>query len=165
MSGHAKKLTTKPIQRRGKIDALKAYQLRVQHRMSYQQIADHLDCSKGSVIQRLKQFSETVHSPEDKAAFESIRAQAMTAVEEQLIASLLDTDKLAKASLNNVAYAFQQIHTARRLEEGKSTENKSIITAMLDSAHDKLYSTGKYVESPQVVDSNPAKIMDEPVTD
>lgn len=56
-----------------------------------------------------------------------------------MIASLADPEKLAKASLNNVAYAFQQVHTARRLEEGKSTENKSIITAMLDGAHDKLY--------------------------
>lgn len=165
MSGKANKLTTKPIQRRGKIDALKAYQLRVNHRMSYQQIADQLDCSKGSVIQRLKQFSETVHSPADKAAFDGIRVQAMSAVEEQLIASLSDPDKIAKASLNNVAYAFQQIHTARRLEEGKSTENKSIISAMLDGAHNKLFASEHYVSTPQVVDSNPATITDESVTD
>lgn len=89
----------------------------------------------------------------------------MSAAEEQLIASLLDPDKIAKASLNNVAYAFQQIHTARRLEEGKSTENKSIISAMLDGAHNRLFASDKYVAPSQPVDSNPAKIMDEPVTD
>ena len=37
-----------------------------------------------------------------------------------------DEEKLKKASLNNVAYAFNQIHTARRLEQGLSTGNVAI---------------------------------------
>jgi len=43
---------------------------------------------------------------------------------------LNDPDKMEKASLNNVAYALTQVHTALRLEEGKSTANVSYADAL-----------------------------------
>jgi transcriptional regulator with XRE-family HTH domain len=130
---------TTPIKRKGKIDVLEAYRLRTQHGLTHQQIADHLGVAKASVTQRLAQFSAMVHTPAEKQQFDSIRVQALTSIEEQLMSCLLQPDKLAKASLNNVAYAFQQIHTARRLEEGKATENVSVLTRLLDSAHAELH--------------------------
>ena len=42
--------------------------------------------------------------------------------ERVLIGNLLDPEKLKKASVNNLAYAFTQIHNAGRLEAGLSTE-------------------------------------------
>lgn len=138
--------TSAPTRRRSKLDPLKVYQLRVNNRLSYNQIADQLDCSKSSVIECLQRFSQTIHSPDDKSAYEAIRVQAMTTVEEKLMASLTDPDKIAKASLNNVAYAFQQIHTARRLEEGKATEQVSVLTRMLTDAHDGLYRREKQTQ-------------------
>ena len=46
--------------------------------------------------------------------------------------------KVQKASLNNVAYAFSQIHTARRLEEDKSTSNQSVKVHNVTKASDSI---------------------------
>lgn len=149
---------TSPTLRRGKIDPVKAYQLRFCHGLTYQQIADQFGVRKASVIQRLQAFSELVHSPEDKTKFESVRTQALTTIEEQLMASLVDPDKIAKASLNNVAYAFQQIHTARRLEEEKSTANSSsVLHVLIEQQHSQLFSKAKHSISPIVQDTVPTE--------
>jgi len=51
-------------------------------------------------------------------------------------------EKLKKASINNVAYAFQNIHNAKRLESGQSTSNIGIsIEAKLAKALDKAHKT------------------------
>ena len=42
-----------------------------------------------------------------------------------MVQAMMDPESIAKASLNNRAYAFTQVHNARRLEEGKSTSNVS----------------------------------------
>jgi hypothetical protein len=110
--------------------------------------------SESAVAQALAKYQHVLNGLQqgELEAYRKHRTELFTVTERQLMASLTDADKLAKASLNNVAYAFQQIHTARRLEEGKSTENKSIITAMLDGAHDKLYKS-----TPQHIDPAPAE--------
>lgn len=51
------------------------------------------------------------------------RVEMLEATEERLLGAVWDDQRLAKASLNNVAYTFTQIHTARRLESGQSTAN------------------------------------------
>ena len=51
------------------------------------------------------------------------------------VASLTDPETLKKASLNNRAYAFTQVHQARRLEEGKSTENVNVLSKMIGQAN------------------------------
>ncbi len=39
---------------------------------------------------------------------------------------MLEDDKLEKASGNNLGYMFTQVHQARRLEFGQSTQNISL---------------------------------------
>ena len=108
---------------------------------SYQEVADKLNVSYMSIKRALSKYQHILEGLQPGAieAYRAKRTDLFTVVEREMMCSLLDPAAMAKASLNNRAYAFQQIHTARRLEEGKSTENKSIITAMLDGAHDKLY--------------------------
>jgi hypothetical protein len=43
-----------------------------------------------------------------------------------LLRDMVDSDKRKRASLNNVAYAFQNIHNARRLESNQSTSNVAV---------------------------------------
>ena len=43
-----------------------------------------------------------------------------------VLGKLMEEGKLKSASLNNVAYAFQQVMNARRLESGQSTSNIGI---------------------------------------
>lgn len=104
-------------------------------------MADKLNVSYMSIKRALSKYQHILEGLQPGAieAYRAKRTDILTLVEREMMCSLLDPTAMAKASLNNRAYAFQQVHTARRLEEGKSTENKSIITAMLDGAHDKLY--------------------------
>ena len=51
------------------------------------------------------------------------RTTVLNNAEFELVCDVLDTDKRAKATQGNAAYAFDKISTARRLEEGLSTVN------------------------------------------
>lgn len=162
--------TKAPRQR--KFDHGAALELAVQG-WRYADIATRYNVSESAIKQALAKYQNLLNGLQhgELEQYRKHRTELFTVTERELMCSLTDPDKLAKASLNNVAYAFQQIHTARRLEEGKSTENKSIITAMLDGAHDKLYANSvdkpvhKQGDTSQVVDSNPSNIMDDAVSD
>jgi hypothetical protein len=62
----------------------------------------------------------------------------LSAAEERLIASLVDEEAIEKASLNNRAYAFQQPHNARRLEQGKSNLNVGLLGRLVLAAEETL---------------------------
>lgn len=107
-------------------DVLKAYELRVLNHLSYQGIADQLGAPKSSVYKALAQLVALTHDQERMEQYEEIRPALLSAAEERLIASLVDEETIEKASLNNRAYAFQQLHSARRLERGQSTSNTAL---------------------------------------
>lgn len=107
-------------------DVLKAYELRVLNHLSYQGIADQLGAPKSSVYKALAQLVALTHDHERLQQYEKIRPALLSAAEERLIASLVDEEAIEKATLNNRAYAFQQLHTARRLEQGQSTSNQAM---------------------------------------
>ena len=157
--------TTGKAPRQRKFDHGMALELAIQG-WRYRDIAIRCKVSEPAVKQALSKYQHLLNDLQPGAleAYRAKRSDLMTAVERELMCSLIDPARLAKASLNNAAYAYTQVFNSRRLEEGKSTENKSIISAMLDGAHNKLFSE-KYVASSQVVDANPVNIMDEPVTD
>lgn len=131
--------TTK-LPRQRKFDHGAALELALQG-WRYSDIATRFKVSESSIKNALAKYQHVLTGLQhgELESYRKNRTELFTLTERELMGSLIDPDKIAKASLNNVAYAFQQIHTARRLEEGKSTENKSIITAMLDGAHDKLF--------------------------
>lgn len=60
-------------------------------------------------------------------AWKENRIQVLNNLEEELLFDIADKSKREKASLNNSAYAFQQVFNARRLEEEKSTVISSYI--------------------------------------
>ncbi len=128
--------------RQRKFDHGAALELAVQG-WRYSDIATRYKVSESAVKCALAKYQHLLNGLQNGELehYRKQRTELLTLTERELMCSLLDPDKLAKASLNNAAYAFSQIHTARRLEEGKSTENKSIISAMLDSAHGKLFNT------------------------
>lgn len=140
------------LPRQRKFDHGAALELAIQG-WRYSEIATRMKVTESSVAQALFKYQHLLNGLQhgELNAYRKNRTELFTITERELMGSLLDPDKIAKASLNNVAYAFQQVHTARRLEEGKSTENKSIITAMLDDAHNSLY---KPVIPPVVSDAS-----------
>lgn len=122
-----------------RIDKLKAYQLRVVNKLTYSQIGAIFGVSESAASQCLRKVEAIIGDPEVLQAQESVKTQLYQAAEHKLLASLLEPVKLEKASLNNVAYALTQVHMARRLEEGKSTENVNVLSKMIGRANEDLF--------------------------
>lgn len=108
------------------LDVNKAVELRLVRGLTYQEIADKLGVPKTTVFDRVSKILGLLDNPELNKSYANNRVEALNAAERVIFANLTDPAKLEKASLNNVAYAFQQIHNARRLEAGLATENVDI---------------------------------------
>jgi hypothetical protein len=119
-------------------DVLLAYRLRVMNHLSYQEIADQLGKPKSSVYKALAQLVALTHDHERMQQYEEIRPALLSAAEERLLCSLVDEETIGKASLNNRAYAFQQLHSARRLESGQSTRNLALLGKIIVAAEKHL---------------------------
>jgi hypothetical protein len=123
-----------------RIDVAKALKLRVQGN-TYEEIAAVLGVTAQGVYQALDKFESFLTDagqPGLLQAFQDSRGELLNAMEMRLMRSLVDEDAISKASLNNRAYAFEKIHQARRLQEGKSTENVSVLGKLILSAEDNL---------------------------
>jgi predicted DNA-binding protein YlxM (UPF0122 family) len=105
----------------GKIDLAQAIKLRYKNKLSYEEIGKHFNCTAQAVHSKLQTFMNNLDDPEMIQSFEEFKPEILSSVERKLISKILDSEKLEKANLNNVAYAFTQIHTANRLQRGQST--------------------------------------------
>ena len=79
-------------------------------------------------------------NPERNALYRDNARAVLRSIEALLASTLADPAKIDKASLNNVAYAFQQVVNVRRLEEGKCTENIDVHVEFINQQarlHDK----------------------------
>src|SRR5687767_2398047 len=78
----------------------------------YSDIATRYHVSVSAVGQALSKYSSLLNGLQhgELETYRKHRTELFTETERRLMCSLTDEDKLAKASLNNVAYAFQQIH-------------------------------------------------------
>ena len=124
-----------------RLDLAQVWKLRVVNRLSYGEIARSLGVAKSSVHAALHRLQTLIPDPEIVHAYQEVRPTLLTAVEQRLMASLLDEDALQKASLNNRAYAFQQVFNARRLEEGKATEHLCVVSRLLREIVPNMYKT------------------------
>ena len=102
-----------------KLDIRKVLKLKDVNGLSFAEIARALDYSEPYIHKVYKAFKSFMPSGEISESYETNRSNLLSGMEYKLLQNLAKEDKLKKASLNNVAYAFNQIHTARRLEEGK----------------------------------------------
>ena len=66
-------------------------------------------------------------------AYELAKPHILSAAEELLIQDMVDPDRRAKASLNNTAYAFRQVHDANRLARGETTSNVGLLAAIMEA--------------------------------
>lgn len=101
---------------------LKAIDLRMQG-LPITAVAKITNISPNTIDNILEKFSNVFSELPNIKEYNQHRIQLLTAAELKLLNLLMDPEKLAKASLNNVAYAFQQVHNANRLERGLSTAN------------------------------------------
>ena len=122
-----------------KLDLVAAYKLRVVNRLSFAEIAKTLSVPKSTVHAALHRLNDLVPDPDAVAAFEAVEASVMTSAKARLLASCLDSDVIAKASLNNRAYAFSQVANHERLVKGQSTSNIGILAKLIVQADHGLF--------------------------
>lgn len=140
------------------IDPVKLYRIKLKHRLSNHQLAELTGIPRTTIIGALQRIDGLIHLDDDREAFTNAKVSVLSALEEQLMASLADPDKLAKASLNNIAYAFTQIHQASRLEQGKSTENVGVLSRYISQSNKQLFEKHTpQVVVPEVVDVTDTK--------
>ena len=114
-------LIDKALPFRSKLDVRKALTLRLKNHLSYEEIATQLGVSKQGVHQGLKPFMDALGDPRAIQAFQDNEPGLISAAKMKVYSFMIDNAVLQKASLNNLAYAYSQIDTVKRLEEGKAT--------------------------------------------
>ena len=131
-----------PLRRTQEFNTAKALELRFKG-LTYEAIGAVLcpeDPYTPQTVQgHLQRFQRFIANPQDVLAFESTRTQMLTALELEMMRSLADESCIEKASLNNRAYAFKQIHEARRLESGQSTSNLGVLTKHIQAVDGNLF--------------------------
>lgn len=64
--------------------------------------------------------------------YENHKTTVFSLIELRLLAEIMNEEKIQKASINNLGYAFQQIFNANRLVKGLSTENIDVQSLTLE---------------------------------
>lgn len=126
----------KQVDTRASVDVNQALKLRLKHNLPYRDIAERLGCSKSAVHKALKPFLNLLTRPDAVEAFKSQEAEFIDAARLKILRNLVDNDRLKKASVNNLAYAFSNLYNAQRLERGESTAN--VAYAEIDGSLEEL---------------------------
>ena len=100
--------------------------------MTYKQIADTFGVTKQSVHAALKRFENFIASPHHITAYKDNRSNVLSSVELGIIEAMADQEKLDKAGIHQLAPALREVTTARRLNDGESTENVAQVSINMD---------------------------------
>lgn len=147
---------------RGKpiIDVGKALKMRIEKCMTYPEISKVFGVSESAVKERLRPFIKYINDPESTKAFCESKSSILSVLEQELVANLLAPDKLEKASINNLAYALQNVSNINRLEQGKSTSNVNIhslvdhVSKEIDRATEELRQLEQSIAPQDIVSSS-----------
>ena len=127
------------------VDPVKLAVMRIEKGMTFPEIGKVLGISKQGAHQRFRTLAQ-IFDPESIEAYERNKPSILSAVEKTLLMDILDPAKREKASLNNTAYALQQVYQANRTTRGLSssiTEHRQaydIEISMVDSEIKRLES-------------------------
>jgi predicted DNA-binding protein YlxM (UPF0122 family) len=130
------KPVTKQVNRVNKGEALELYFVKG---LTMQQIADHFGVDKSAVSRAIHGFLAILEKPESIQSYKKSKPNVLTAVEMRLVEELINPDKLKEASLNNVAYAMQQIHNilSQETKSGSIEGKASAVSAIFRKIFDK----------------------------
>lgn len=100
--------------------------LRYKHNLSINQIADKMGAHKTTIFRKLQKYIKVLPNPEEVESYRQNKVDYLQGLELNIYNEMCNPEKLKDASLNNLAYSFQGIYNANRLESGKSTSNISV---------------------------------------
>lgn len=116
-------------------------------------IAASVGLSVPAVEVRISKLRNILQSMDKLDDWEKQKANLLSAAQHELLKSMLREDKLEKASVNNLAYALTQVHTATRLERNQATANTQTVV--------------RYTTLPDLPDTTPTElpVIPDPVPD
>ena len=114
-----------------KIDRDLALKLYVINGLSQAEIARHFKCSNQAVSDALRDFKLILKSNGALSAFRHAEGDILDSIKLELLKDIAEPERRKKASLNNTAYAFMQVNTAKRLEAGQTTANVGLLAAII----------------------------------
>jgi len=102
------------------------FKLRFKNKLTFKEIGKIYNVSPQAIHQRIKSLIKLLNNPELDQAYADNRVDLLNSAERILLSTLIESDKLKDASLNNVAYSLKQIHDMRRINADLSTGNEAI---------------------------------------
>lgn len=117
------------------VDVGRALQLRIEQGCTYQEIADIQGTSKQAVHKRLKPFLRLLDDPDAVRAYGKNESMLLDGARMQLLANIVDPERLSKAPVNSLAFAFDKLFNAGRLLRNQSTANIGLRQAIVAEAH------------------------------
>ena len=125
------------------VDPSAALKLKIDHHLSYSQIAAIQGVTKQAIHQRIKNL---LPIPETKV-WQDHRADILANLQLRLL-SFIDDEKLKKTPVGSLVLAACQLYDKERIEKGLSTANLSVLMSDIEAIRgkDKDDSTGKLPE-------------------
>ena len=109
-----------PANRDRTYDTMDMIVMRLAKGMSLRDIEKITGKSRTAISNRIRKLV-SMFDPESIAAFERHKPNVLSGVEKVLLQDLLDPQKRNDASLNNVAYAYNQVAMQNKLARGQAT--------------------------------------------
>jgi len=106
------------------IDLQQAIKLRLVNHLSYADIGKQLGVSKQAVHQALSRLTDLIKDPQLVQAFRTHKAEILESAQMEMLTNIVDSDRLKKASVNNLAYAASQLDNMIRLDRNQATDIK-----------------------------------------
>jgi hypothetical protein len=113
---------------KSKIDFKKAFKMRYLNGLTYQDIADKFHVTSGAVQQLLKPIKNIIDKADLYPVYKSNANELQEIAESLLLQEMLSKEKLQKASVNNLAYAYDKMIQARK---GQTTGNVAITVELV----------------------------------
>jgi predicted transcriptional regulator len=98
--------------------------------MSYDKIAKIQGVTHNTIRSDIDKLNALIPNNTMLEQIDHVKVPLLKGTMVRLLEGINAEDKIDKATTNNLAYAFTQIHNALRLEEGKSTSNISYADAL-----------------------------------
>lgn len=107
-------------------------------------IAEKYNITSQTVLKQLRRITAIMeeYTPEELEALREQKANLIDATQFKIIQEMNKEDKIRRASLKDLAFSFEKLYNANRLERGQSTENVAIkqerfVEIVKDLAKDK----------------------------
>ena len=133
----------------GKLDIIKILKLRDAHGLSFADIGRQLGKPRQSIRFAYNRFVQHFPDYQQTELYNENKINYLTQVEYALLQEIMSTDKLKKASLNNIGYVWDKVFNNNRSEQGKSSGGTHVT---IQIAYQEAANSAKKLRSNQQVE-------------